>query len=99
MRGVRYPCTLDWYGGSTPEEAIRKTWETVTSEKNQNFPFVRYFCKGNESVPGNGPQVWVRWSKEKDDWEDFTPDAADWWATLASEIRPYSEHKWMEKID
>lgn len=97
MSGVRCPHLLNCYDGSTPEEAIHNTWDTVTAEDNQKFPFVRYFCKPKESIPGNGPQVWVRWSKEKDDWEDVTPPSDDWWARVASEILPYADHKYMEK--
>jgi len=93
MMGVRVPGTCDCYSGSTPEEAIRKTWDTVS---NQKFTYIRYFCKPDESVPGDGPQVWVRWSQEKDDWEDVPP-ADDWWADMASEIRPYADHKWREQ--
>ena len=99
MRGVRMPFTLNCYSGATPEEAIRNTWDTITDETKQSIPFVRYFCEPKESVPGKGPQVWVRWSNTKDDWEDVAPPADDWWASEASKIRPYAEHKHWEKSD
>jgi hypothetical protein len=99
MSGIRSPGGLWEYNGKTPEEAIRRTWEYVTSEKARGFPFVRYFCKPDESVPGTGPQVWVRWNEKKDDWEDVTPSENDWWAKVASEIIPYSHYSWAQRVN
>ena len=79
--------------GTTPEEAIQKTWETIKSAKH---PIMRYFCKPDENIPADGPQVWVLWNSVKDDWEDAEPNKD--WSRRASKIRPYTDHKWMEKL-
>lgn len=88
-------CSIEGFDGSTPEEAIRNTWATVTSTKHPLI-CMRYFCKPDEKIPGNGPQVWVKWDSEKDDWAD-TPPQKDY-ASYASEIRPYERHRWMERV-
>jgi hypothetical protein len=86
-------CMLDGFDGSSPEAAIRNAWKTV-SDPNRRPVFMRFFSKPDEPIPGNGPQVWVRWSNEKDDWEDVEPYQD--FASQASEIRTYQEHRWRE---
>jgi hypothetical protein len=95
MSGVQVPVHTIDMSGASPQEAVLNTWNRITNLTN-SFPLVRYFCKPDESIPGNGPQVWVSWNSEKDDWEDVTPPRNDWMADKASEIRPYADHKWRE---
>ncbi len=95
MSGVQVPIHTIDMSGASPQEAVLNTWNRITGLPN-SFPLVRYFCKPDESIPGKGPQVWVRWNSEKDDWEDVVPPENDSMAVHASEIRPYADHKWRE---
>lgn len=95
MSGVNVPVHCKDISGPTPEEAIINTWNEISDPK-KSLTLIRYFCKSDEPVPGNGPQVWVRWNQELDDWEDVVPPKNHSWAYYASEIRPYTEHKFLE---
>lgn len=94
MKGVREPTHTMDISGSTPQNAIINAWRALT-EKSPTL--VRYFCKSDEPIPGNGPQVWVRWNHKLDDWEDVVPEKGDSFASGASEILPYYEHRFIEK--
>lgn len=95
MSGVQNNIACDAMSGESPEAAIRKTWESLALQPNPPIQF-RYFCKPDEPIPGKGPQVWVRWNQDIDDWSDVEPDKDR--SRHASEICPYSEHKWREKM-
>ncbi len=96
MQGVGVPAHTMDMSGSTPEEAIKNTWQLI-ADPDKPLTLVRYFCKPDESVPGDGPQVWVRWNHVQDDWEDVVPPKDHWYASVASEIRTYAAHKCNEK--
>ena len=87
-------------GGATPEEAILDAWKLILTNSTQDRFFLRYHCEPSENVPGNGPQVWVRWSQEKDDWEDYAPTEQALIAhhIPADRIRPYADHARGERI-
>jgi hypothetical protein len=97
MSGVDVPVHTGDMSGATPQEAIHNTWKNVANS-DRRLVLRRYFCKSDESIPGNGPQVWVRWNPDNDDWEDVIPRRDDSFALQASEIRPYLEHKWRERL-
>lgn len=62
--------------GSTPEQALERMWDTVIRRSgNPEVFFLKYSCPPNVSIPGDDPQVWVRWSAERDDWMDIEPTA------------------------
>ena len=57
--------------GATPEETLQNTWKGVLSmAENKNIALVRLNCPRDVNIPGDEPQVWVRWNFEKDDWEE-----------------------------
>lgn len=95
MTGVHVPIHTTDMSGASPQDAVLHTWNRINNLPD-SCPLVRYFCKPDESIPGKGPQVWVRWNSEKDDWEDVVPPRNSLMASMASEIRPYADHKWME---
>jgi hypothetical protein len=101
LDGVKVPVHTMDMSGSTPEEAIVNAWRAVT-DPQKSLTLIRYFCKRSDEPvpPENTPQVWVRWNHEIDDWEDVEPPKNDshatWWASRASEIRPYANHKAIE---
>ncbi len=97
MRGVENHVHTKDMSGSTPEAAIRATWQALALRDDPPIQ-IRYFCEPKESIPGDGPQVWVKWSQDADDWVDITPPRDHEWQHRASEIRPYQEHKWLESI-
>lgn len=96
MHGVHVNVHTMEMSGATPQEAIINTWEVITNSKHPQV-LVRYFSKDNEPVPGKGPQVWVQWDPSADDWKDSVPPKNNHWRSMASEIRPYAEHKWLEQ--
>ena len=69
-------CGSFFGNGSTPELAAQNLWEQIVECQQTDSFFLRHNCKPNENVPGDGPQVWVRWNDEKDDWEDVIPTSA-----------------------
>ena len=79
--------------GSTPEEAILDTWSKIINIKwgTDRF-FLKYNCKGNEIIPDDAPQVWVRWSTKKQDWEDVVPpkEVLERRCIPANRIQPYT---------
>lgn len=86
-----------WHGffenGSTPEEALERTWAAIISKgASADAFFLRYDCKPDELVPGDGPQVWVQWSEKASDWVDVVPTAKALQVrnTPADRIRPYA---------
>lgn len=95
MRGVSCPVHTIEMSGESPDAAIQATWKVLALPKCPPT-LIRYFCAPNESVPGNGPQVWVKWDQEADDWVDVVPPTNHRWQLLASEIRPYSDHRLSE---
>lgn len=79
--------------GSTPEEALERTWATIVARSaNADAFFLRYDCKPDEPIPGAGSQVWVRWSEKVGDWVDVVPTAKALQArdTSADRVRPYA---------
>lgn len=99
MDGVQIPVHTMDMSGPTPEEAIINAWRAIT-DPQKTLTLIRYFCKRkDEPIPGNGPQVWVRWNHETDDWVDVQIPDNEWhkaFASHASEIRPYAVHKIFE---
>lgn len=62
--------------GSTPEEALERTWAAIIGRSAESsLFFLKYHCPSNVPIPGDDPQVWVRWSEERDDWVDVEPTA------------------------
>lgn len=60
--------------GSTPQEAVINTWNDLMQEfQNPDRFLVRYNCASNVPIPGDEPQVWVRWDNQQDDWVDVPP--------------------------
>lgn len=59
--------------GSSPEEAAKKYWDQITSVQDPGRFLCRITCKSDVNIPGNTPQVWVRWNQTMDDWEDVPP--------------------------
>lgn len=78
--------------GCTPEEALENTWAAILKmSATADGCFLRYRCTGDVPIPGDEPQVWVRWSEEADDWVDVVPNAEALRARNipADRIRPY----------
>lgn len=96
MEGVENHVHTKDMSGSTPEAAIQATWQVLALCEDPPIQ-IRYFCEPKESPPGYGPQVWVKWSQDTDDWVDIIPPQDHAWRRKASVIRPYNEHKWREK--
>ncbi len=93
-------CSVDPHecSGSTPQKALLNTWnEVLRQSRGQGF-FLRFDCNPKDIIPGNRPQVWVRWSEKKDDWEDVpvTPEALAVHRIPPERILPYREHTWMQ---
>jgi hypothetical protein len=61
--------------GSSPEEAAEKYWAQITSVQGPDSFLCRITCKPDVFIPGNTPQVWVRWDQTIDDWKDVVPTA------------------------
>ena len=63
-----------YWSGRTPEEALLNAWDDVvqTSIDPSRF-FMRYTCGAEVNIPGNSPQVWVRWSVSAERWIDIQP--------------------------
>jgi hypothetical protein len=59
--------------GSSPEEAAEKYWAEITGVQSPDFFLCRTTCKPDVNIPGDTPQVWVRWNHTIDDWEDVLP--------------------------
>lgn len=59
--------------GSSPEEAAEKYWAQITSVQESDRFLCRITCKPDVNIPGDTPQVWVRWNQAIDDWEDVPP--------------------------
>ncbi|MFA5838543.1 MAG: hypothetical protein WC849_01200 [Candidatus Paceibacterota bacterium] len=64
--------------GYTPESAVQNLWEEVLKNEKRDGLFLRkHSCPNNVNIPGNDPQIWVRWNSKKDDWENVTPSQKD----------------------
>jgi hypothetical protein len=85
--------------GSTPEEAAQNLWKEITGLYAPDFFLVRYNCKSDVPIPGDEPQVWVRWNSAKDDWENVAPTVAALakHSIDANRIRTYQEQKAIDR--
>jgi hypothetical protein len=72
--GGFYPLSVS-QSGSSPEEAAEKYWKEITNVQDSNRFLCRITCKSDVPIPGDTPQIWVRWNQAKDDWEDVIPTA------------------------
>lgn len=89
-----------WGNGATPEEALRAVWEFILQNLASPERFLLiYSCPPNVPIPGDGPQVWVRWNAERDDWEDVppTPEMLKAWGIPPDRIRSYREHRCLQR--
>lgn len=60
--------------GYTPESAINLAWDEITKFGNDDDRFICITnCPEGVSIPGDGPQVWVKWDSQIDDWVDIKP--------------------------
>lgn len=92
--GFSSSITTDCDSGATPEDAIRNVWNGVLKlAKNEELALVRFNCPANVPIPGEDPQVWVRWNSELDDWEDAPVKGLP-----AEMLRPYKEQIWRDKL-
>jgi hypothetical protein len=80
-----------YQSGSSPEETAEKYWAEITGVQDPNSFLCRITCKSDVNIPGETPQVWVRWNKERDDWEDLvpTPEQLEHLNLPVERIRPY----------
>ena len=86
--------------GATPEDAIENTWSAILRlSKTPNWFFLIFDCAPNDSIPGDGPQVWVRWSEEENRWVDVVPtnEALVEHNIPADRIRTFSDHVWLHR--
>jgi len=59
--------------GATPEEAIQNTWQSILAlTSDPDYALMRFNCRPNVSIPGEEPQVWVRWNGDLSNWEDVS---------------------------
>ena len=67
-------CLLGNYGsGSSPKEAIEKYWDEIIKLRQEDRFLCRITCKPDVNIPGDSPQVWVRWNHVINNWEDVSP--------------------------
>ena len=81
--------------GTTPEGAVRNLWDQVLLESAEPSRFFLIFNSlPNEKIPGDEPQVWVRWNSRNNEWEDVlpTPEALALRGIPADRIRAFAEH-------
>ena len=88
-----------WGEGTTPYEAAQNMWTEITGHHDPDSFFIRFNCKLDVPIPGDDPQVWVRWSSEKDDWEDVLPtqEALAKHCIPRDRIRTYQEQKAIDR--
>jgi len=80
--------------GSNPEEAIRNVWQGVLNlAKSNKVALMRFNCPSDVPVPGDEPQVWIRWNVELDDWEDVPVRRLS-----SDKLRAYRDQIWRDKI-
>lgn len=88
--------------GRTPEEALENIWRAIIAKSDQAGSFfLRYGdCKPDEPIPGAGPQAWVRWSQEVNDWVDVPPttEALAKRNIPADRIRSYRDRMWIQRV-
>jgi len=81
--------------GSTPEEAVRNVWQGILAlENDKECALRRYNCPDNVPIPGEDPQVWVRWNSQKDDWEDVPVSPS---IVPPEKLRTYKDQLWRDK--
>ena len=86
--------TVDCNSGATPEAAIRNVWQAVLSlEKSEKIAIVRLNCPSNVPIPGDEPQVWVRWNSGLDDWEDVIVERLS-----PDKLRSHKDQVWRDKL-
>lgn len=97
MRGGSTSCiTADCDSGATPEDAIRNVWNGVLAlANNQTCALRRYNCPSNVPLPGDEPQVWVRWNSQLDDWVDVQPPES---VVPTEKLRSYKEQYWIDNL-
>jgi len=85
--------------GSTPEEAVQDLWKQIVGVQEPDRFFLRFNCKPHENIPGNDPQVWVRWNDERDEWEDVipTPTSLARHRIGPDRIRPWKDQKAIDR--
>jgi hypothetical protein len=101
LEGRAFSTLVHGYSGETPQAALLNTWSEVVKESSRpGVFFLRYNCLPTENIPGNGPQVWVRWSQDHQDWVDVTPTEQSLAVREipAERIRPYDDHAWRERL-
>jgi hypothetical protein len=101
LEGRGFSTLVDGYSGETPQAALLNAWsEVIEASSRQGIFFLRHNCLPTESIPGNDPQVWVRWSQDHQDWVDVTPTEQSLAVREipAERIRPYDDHAWRERL-
>ena len=100
MPDVDGPANLAHNGsGATPEEALCNVWQEVLRVSRLPSAYLRrYYCKSDEPVPGQGPILYVRWSEEKNDWEDAPSEYLLQKGITAEQVRSYVDHQWMSEL-
>ena len=87
--------------GDSPESAIIGTWEEIMAiADNPDAFFLRFNCQNNVPIPGDDPQVWVRWNRDKDNWEDAKP-TSEMLAIRgipADRVRSYAEQRCLDRM-
>jgi hypothetical protein len=94
-------CDAPGADGDSPTNAILNTWKQIMElSKSEEKFFLRYNCPSNVPIPGNDPQVWVRWNAATDDWEDVTPtpEMLAIRSTPADRVRTYSEQRRIDRF-
>ena len=77
-----------------PEEAIRNARASILSiEKETDTALMRYNCASDVPIPGEEPQVWVRWNSKLDDWEDVQVKRLS-----PGQLRSYEDQKWRDEL-
>lgn len=92
-------CSL-FGNGETPQVALLDTWKKILENLRIHGWFLLiYACPPNVSIPGDDPQVWVRWNAELDDWEDVSPlpELLELRAVPRERIRSYQEHRCLQQ--
>jgi hypothetical protein len=86
--------------GDSPESAIIRTWGQIMAiTDDPGTFFLRFNCQDNVPIPGDDPQVWVRWDEETDDWVDVKPTAEMLAAHCvpADRVRSYAEQRYLDR--
>lgn len=87
-------CIFPFIGnGCTPHEAAQNAWKDVLElAQSKENALMRFNCASSSPIPGEEPQVWVRWNENIDDWEDIPVPVLP-----PEQLRPYREQRSIDR--